>query len=89
MSSENTGGLATRDDRRTESVPATPTLTSGISIVSTQTISASGEVLFWNNYGPIAFGPVIRKTWKGRPLRTESERLGMSAPPFPPESDYE
>ena len=34
----------------------------------------------------VTLGPVhFRKTWKGRPLRTESERLEMSAPPYPSE----
>ena len=88
MTAENTGGLATRDDR-IESVPATPAMPAGVSMVSTQTMNTSGEILRWNQVGAIAFGPVIRKTWKGRPLRTESERLEMTGPPFPPEPGYE
>ena len=86
----NTGGLATYD-HLVESVPPTPTPTMpvGLTIVSTQMISASGEVLCWKIQGPVTVDPVIRKTWKGRPLRTESDRLEMPAPPFPPESDYE
>ena len=88
MNSRNTCGLATPDEHA-EFDPLTPMMPAGVSIVSTQTVTASGEIVCWNQDGAITFGPVLRKTWKGRLLRTESERLKMSEPPFPPEPDYE
>jgi hypothetical protein len=58
--------------------------------VSLQSVDSDGMVFRWEG-APNTTGRRVRasKTWKGRPLQTESDRRMMAGPPLPPEPGYE